>query len=231
MAYTGNDPYEEAKLKAKLNQAGVKNTSTSVGPVVAYGKYDVEQEPTKFYAPKNIIDMGDDLVDDEFQFDIEFPNAPAELTDIPTSTTNVSRPRTVAAGYDASRKVLTVVFRDGTLWNYDNVTEGEWLNFQASISKGRPWINEKVFGVGYPADLSAIDARVTAAIYTAAREAQLRFQSKRAYRAPNQQRNEPSQNVKRLGKTATLKAQRALRARTPKRGGANPSNGGKNPNK
>jgi hypothetical protein len=231
MAYTGNDPYEEAKLKAKLNQAGVKNTATPVGPVVPYGKYDVEQEPNKFYAPKNIIDMGDDLVDDEFEFDIQFPNAPADLTDIPTSTTNVSRPRTVAAGYDASRKVLTVVFRDGTLWNYDNVTEGEWLNFQASISKGRPWINEKVFGIGYPADLSAVDARVTAAIYTAAREAQLKFQSKRAYRAPNQQKNEPSQNVKRLGKTATLKAQRALRARTPKRGGANPSNGGKNPNK
>jgi hypothetical protein len=111
------------------------------------------------------------------------------------------------------------------------VSEGEWLNFQASISKGRPWINEKVFGMGYPADLSAVDARVTAAIYTAAREAQLRFQSKRAYRAPNQQRNEPSLNVKRLGKTATLKAQRALRAKTPKRGGANPSNGGKNPSK
>lgn len=231
MAYTGNDPYEEAKLKAKLNQAGVKNTATPVGPIVPYGKYDVEQEPNKFYAPKNIIDMGDDLVDDEFEFDTQFPNAPADLTDIPTSTTNVSRPRTVAAGYDASRKVLTVVFRDGTLWNYDNVTEGEWLNFQASISKGRPWINEKVFGVGYPADLSAVDARVTAAIYTAAREAQLRFQSKRAYRAPNQQRNEPSRNVKRLGKTATLKAQRALRAKTPKQGGINRSKGGKNQSK
>jgi hypothetical protein len=38
MAYTGNDPYEEAKLKAKLNQAGDKNDATSVGIVLPEDK-------------------------------------------------------------------------------------------------------------------------------------------------------------------------------------------------
>ena len=238
MAYTGDDPYEAAKLRAKQEQLRVTNNQKpKIGPIVPYGKYDVEQEADLYYKKNQTVDLGDDylgddyLEDDDFDFDEISPQAPADLTDVPTSTTNVSRPRTVAAGYDEQRNVLTVVFRDGTIWNYDNVTKGEWLNFQASISKGRPWINEKVFGMGYPADLSNVDPRVTAALYTAARTAQLRFQSKRAYRAPNQQRNEPSANVKRLGKTATLKAQRDLRAKTPKRGGINTSNGGKNPNK
>lgn len=63
------------------------------------------------------------------------------LTDIPTSSTNYSRPRTIAAGYDPDTRTMTVVFRDGTFYNYYEVTLGEWLNFSASYSKGRPWLN------------------------------------------------------------------------------------------
>jgi hypothetical protein len=61
--------------------------------------------------------------------------------DVPTSSTNYSRPRTVAAGYDPERKTMTVVFRDGTFYNYYEVTEAEWLSFKSSYSKGRPWLN------------------------------------------------------------------------------------------
>lgn len=63
--------------------------------------------------------------------------APADITQSPTSTTNPNRPRTVAAGYDKSRKVLTVIFRDGTFYNYYGVSGLEWGNFKRSRSKGR----------------------------------------------------------------------------------------------
>lgn len=62
--------------------------------------------------------------------------------DIPTSSTNYSRPRTVAAGYDPERQTMTVVFRDGTFYNYYEVTQSEWDAFHASYSKGKPWLNK-----------------------------------------------------------------------------------------
>lgn len=62
---------------------------------------------------------------------------PADITVSPTSTTNPDRPRTVAAGYDRSRKVLTVIFRDGTFYNYYAVSGLEWGNFKRARSKGR----------------------------------------------------------------------------------------------
>ena len=62
---------------------------------------------------------------------------PAPITIVPTSSSNVKRPRTVAAGYDPDRSVLTVVFRDGTWYNYYEVTESEWDAFKAMVSKGK----------------------------------------------------------------------------------------------
>ena len=62
---------------------------------------------------------------------------PAQITQSPTSTTNPRRPRTVAAGWDNERRVMTVVFRDGTFYNYYGVSGLEWWNFIRSRSKGR----------------------------------------------------------------------------------------------
>lgn len=62
---------------------------------------------------------------------------PAPLTLVPTSTINPERPRTVAAGYDGDRNVLTVVFRDSTFYNYYDVSEGDWAAFKTEKSKGR----------------------------------------------------------------------------------------------
>jgi hypothetical protein len=222
MAYTGNDPYEEAKLRSRQQQE-------------FYYSDDFYDDIDDY--PKDFDDF-DDLGNDEPE---EVEGAPpAEITDIPTSTTNVSKPRTLAAGYDESRQTMTVVFRDGTVYNYYDVSAGEWQNFQASISKGNPWLNKAnrnqgadgLF-IGKPqglADLTYLDPALKAAIVAEAREAQVKFQTKRMYRQPNQKRGTPAA-TKKLGKTGTLKAQRSLRARTPKRGGANPSNGGKNPSK
>jgi KTSC domain len=60
----------------------------------------------------------------------------AEITYVPTSTTNPERPRTIAAGWDGLRKVLTTVFRDGTYYNYYEVDSGTWNNFVRARSKG-----------------------------------------------------------------------------------------------
>lgn len=62
---------------------------------------------------------------------------PADITMSPTSTTNPARPRTVAAGWDRQRKVLTVIFRDGTFYNYYGVSGLVWGNFKRARSKGR----------------------------------------------------------------------------------------------
>jgi len=62
---------------------------------------------------------------------------PAPISVVPTSSTNPERPRTVAAGYDVSRNVLTVVFRDGTFYNYYNVDPGTWRAFKDAHSKGQ----------------------------------------------------------------------------------------------
>lgn len=100
--------------------------------------------------------------------------------DIPTSSTNYARPRTVAAGYDAERQTMTVVFRDGTFYNYYEVTQAEWDAFRASYSKGNPWLNkanknQASDGLfvnkprGDAGDMTMLDPEVRAALYRVAR--------------------------------------------------------------
>jgi len=52
-----------------------------------------------------------------------------------TSTTKPERPRTRTAGYDRENYILTVQFRDGTLWNYYDVNARTWDDFRNSASK------------------------------------------------------------------------------------------------
>jgi hypothetical protein len=54
-----------------------------------------------------------------------------------TGSSNPQKPRTVQAGYDAKNKVLTVVFRDGTWWEYRDVPRDLWEGFRSADSKGR----------------------------------------------------------------------------------------------
>lgn len=53
-----------------------------------------------------------------------------------TSTTNPDEPRTLKAGYDDNNYILTVEFRDGTLYNYYDVPPSVWQEFYYSFSKG-----------------------------------------------------------------------------------------------
>lgn len=85
------------------------------------------------------------------------PRRPAPISVIPTSTTNPERPRTVAAGYDGERGVLTVVFRDGTFYNYYTVSEDDWTAFKSQASKGvyiRTFLDGKPRGTARMANAS-----------------------------------------------------------------------------
>lgn len=101
---------------------------------------------------------------------------PAEISLIPTSTINPERPRTVAAGYDPDRRVLTVIFRDGTFYNYYQVSEEEWQGFKNQQSKGR-YI--KAFLDGKPrgtANMNAVDLQGREGAYRIGRTGQWTFE-------------------------------------------------------
>jgi len=104
--------------------------------------------------------------------------SPAPLTVVPTSTTDINRPRTVAAGYDEDEEKITVMFRDGTLYNYYEVTPSEWTAFKARVSKGQfiyKYLDFKPRGV---ADQSSISATARKAFYKFARGSQLHYGKK-----------------------------------------------------
>lgn len=97
--------------------------------------------------------------------------SPSPISEIPTTTINPMRPRTVAAGWEAENKrsifgTLTVVFRDGTYYNYYEVPKMVWTSFKGASSKGR-FIKANMDGQ-YPrgaADIAGLDARVRALLY------------------------------------------------------------------
>jgi hypothetical protein len=117
----------------------------------------------------------------------------AGLTDIPTSTTNYSRPRTVAAGWAANGQddpfngTLTVVFRDTTVYNFYDVPRSVWIKFHNSISKGRGFLNHKnrqqanegtllQYAHG-PADTTQLSPEMQEMVYAAARTKQLYYRN------------------------------------------------------
>lgn len=105
--------------------------------------------------------------------------APAPITLLPTSTTNPDRPRTVAAGYDFERMVLTCVFRDGTYYNYYLDSLGNrnasllWYSFKSAYSKGRfilRNLNQYPRGI---ADVGALPAYAREGLYRVIRSQQI----------------------------------------------------------
>jgi KTSC domain len=108
----------------------------------------------------------------------EEDTSPAPISVVPTSTTNPERPRTVAAGYDADEEKLTVVFRDGTFYNYYEVDENEWAAFKANRSKGAIIYRMLDFKPRGPADESSISQSAREAYYRFARGAQLHSSGK-----------------------------------------------------
>jgi hypothetical protein len=110
---------------------------------------------------------------------------------------------------------MTVMFRDGTLYNYYDVSESEWLTFHGSISKGRAGLNKYRNGVYSPgvfylkaqgpADLTGVSPAVANQIYTIARNAQMRYVTNRNYATPNAHRSlESAQKMRKRGSTSVV---------------------------
>jgi hypothetical protein len=167
----------------------------------------------QFYDPKDAeyyqdrdsvsstVNIGDDDMDMSYT---DIGNlGPAPLSMLPTPSTNANRPRTVAAGYQPyvgsrspnsppevyQKGKLTVMFRDGTVYNFYGVTGEEWLKFKGQGSIG-PMLNRlpvpgfllaKDHG---PADMSNVSPKVASTIYRVARAAQVQFASTRLRYVP-----------------------------------------------
>ena len=92
----------------------------------------------------------------------------AKLTLKSTSTSNPRRPRTIAAGYDARKGVMTVVFRGDkkgdVWWNYYGVPSDVWAKFTSAPSKGQ-FLKENGFDEGKydmgPVNRSLLSSRQT----------------------------------------------------------------------
>jgi hypothetical protein len=174
-------------------------------------------KPQRFYG---------DLVygpDGELMSEEDIENAgintiPAQLSELPTSSSNASRPRTLAAGWH--REVgnnlmpreqrlgrLTVMFRDGTLYNYYDVSYAEWLKFKGTLSKG-PMLNRasKSSPEGFllshphgPADLTDVPKEMQDLLARASRDAQLKYattnRARAGYKSTDKRRKGPAREV------------------------------------
>lgn len=133
---------------------------------------------------------------------------PAPITQRPTATSNPKRPRTVAAGYDKDRKILTIVFRDGTFYNYYDVSYAMWNTFKTLPSKGayiKRYLDKKPRG---EAQMSWVNQNAQELVYRVSRTNQILYEGNEMYR-PRRQPN--------------------LASRLPKANGKNQSKGGVNP--
>ena len=108
-------------------------------------------------------------------------NAPAAITMVPTATKHPERPRTVAAGYDSSRDVLTVIFRDGTFYNYYEVTPVQWQAFKSAPSKGVYIYNQLDFHPRGPASTTGVSPAIRENLYRIARGVQVQKKGKNMY--------------------------------------------------
>ena len=142
----------------------------------SYGEFD---EMIPLFRSKQTLEYYDPITGEQYENygvepDME-DDTPAELTVVPTSTINPERPRTVAAGYDKTENKITVVFRDGTFYNYYQVTPQEWQRFKAVVSKGRYIYNYLDTHPRGPADVSDISATARKAFYRFTRAAQIHY--------------------------------------------------------
>lgn len=90
----------------------------------------------------------------------------------PTSTSNPDRPRTVAASYDPDRSVLTIMFRDSTLYNYYDVDMSTWEEFHSKSSKWEFIKNVLDSHPRGPANINDLNPKIRSSAYVIARSLQ-----------------------------------------------------------
>lgn len=97
-----------------------------------------------------------------------------EFTEVPTQTSQIDRPRTVAASYSPERSVLTLVFRDSTIYNYYDVSIDEWRDFKGLTTKWAYISDHLNFKPRGPASTSDLPPKLRYLAYRGARALQIK---------------------------------------------------------
>lgn len=178
------NPQTAAEVNAR-NQAG---QAVFLGEDVYYidanGNF-VDRSPGRKYYEEG-EDTGETVIPGQKGPQYDESDAPAPLSLVPTSSSNPERPRTVAAGYDRTRQVLTVVFRDGTYYNYYEVSANEWQDFKKRVSKGQyiyKYLDYKPRGA---ANVNSLPSYARTALYKLTRSLQLKRSAKQYDRLAKQ---------------------------------------------
>lgn len=98
---------------------------------------DTYDNPWEYIEDYNIDTSGSKTPEELVPEEGEEGTKKARLSLSSTSTIDPESPRTLSAGYDAETHIMTIQFRDGTLWNYYDVPEEIWSEFENAESKGR----------------------------------------------------------------------------------------------
>jgi hypothetical protein len=199
--------------------------------------FDEQIYASKWYKPRS---ADNSYINEQSEREIAPVGIAAPLSDIPTSSSNYVRPRTVAAGWlrdeeDQNSGTLTVVFRDGTLWNYYGVSVDDWNKFHWAYSKGallKP-ANEMIsFTSDGPATID-LSKPAMQMLYNAARTAQIMYRESKArggYKTKGTGGSQGGGSARRI-KTNLTKEYARVQARKSAAGGSNPSaKNGINPN-
>lgn len=125
----------------------INQSSLAALPLASqYGEF---AKTGKFREAKDIFDTESDTFYKPSEYDNwasdprDHVQEAAPISVYPTNTINPDRPRTVAAGYrantsqDRRKGTLTVIFRDGSYYNYYEVDPTTWHYFKMAPSKGR----------------------------------------------------------------------------------------------
>jgi hypothetical protein len=93
---------------------------------------------------------------DEWEAEQAEPTPSIPFTVYPTRTSNATRPRTIAAGYDRGSQTLRIQFRSpnwrvghqwddgaGAVYDYHDVTPNEWKDIRRVVSTGK-FINRRL---------------------------------------------------------------------------------------
>lgn len=148
-----NKKYQEGmnrlseELAAIPGAAGVDAPKVTPTPLkrTASGKPVKRREssrPTK--RQKELLRAGfdrfaEDLAISRQSFDIAIPQdvLNSNVDYQAANTINPSRPRAKVVAYNSETKVLIVIFRDGTWWQYNNVPSTLWIGLQNAPSTGK----------------------------------------------------------------------------------------------
>lgn len=165
----------QALLPEELRWAFQKGRKSIMEPLEQFGEEFIEKniDPRGMRANINTQDPALAIAPDD-----DAAYAPAGygqqgLYEVPTKTSNPDRPRTVAASYNPERSVLTVMFRDSTLYNYYDVEIEEWIAFRDLDSKWQYIKNVLDYKPRGPASVTDLPADMRAEAYTLARAAQI----------------------------------------------------------